>query len=87
MFRLTDKSRCAWFVYYITDGNYSVTFRNQIGGELFGAGGIKDGGMIDLSSYFTAANQDTAYIVPTASLSGPPKITNAFPKWDAFRIK
>ncbi|MDB5102726.1 MAG: hypothetical protein JWP91_415 [Fibrobacteres bacterium] len=74
-----DKSRCGWFVYYITDGNYSVTFKNQIGGELYGAGGAKDAGMIDLSGYFTAADQDTAYLVPTPYPVGAPKITNTYP--------
>ncbi|MDB5048738.1 MAG: hypothetical protein JWO30_1809 [Fibrobacteres bacterium] len=74
-----DKSRCGWFVFYITDGNYSVTFRNQIGGELYGAAGAKDGGMIDLSSYFSTDDKDTAFIVPTPYPVGAPKITNAYP--------
>jgi fibro-slime domain-containing protein len=74
-----NKSRCGWYVYYMQNGDTKVSFRNLQGGELYGAGGMKDAGIIDLTASLAADNQDTVFIVPTPFPVGVPKLYTTFP--------
>lgn len=74
-----NRSRCGWYVFYMQNGDTKVTFRNLQGGELYGAGGIKDGGIIDLAATLAPDNRDTVFIVPTPFPVGAPKLYTTFP--------
>jgi fibro-slime domain-containing protein len=77
-------TRCGWYLYYFSDDytatatSLPVSFNNIIGGETYGAGGIKDTKAIDLQAAF--ASSDTIFIVPDPLPGGPAKLLTAFPE-------
>ncbi len=74
-----NKSRCGWYVFYMQNGDTKASFRNLQGGELYGAAGLRDGGIIDLAATLAPDNQDTVFIVPNPFPVGPPKLFTTFP--------
>lgn len=77
-------ARCGWYLYYFSDdysaaaASLQVSFNNIIGGETYGAGGLKDTKGIELQTLF--ATHDTVFVVPDPIPGGPAKLLTNFPE-------
>jgi fibro-slime domain-containing protein len=72
-----DNKRCEWFFYPVTGTDYKVTFKNNIGTQRYGQGGLgATAASIDLTTFF--ATNDTAFITPTPYPNGSPVIKSGF---------
>ena len=74
----SDPKRCGWYYYPIMGNDFSVLFKNKLGAENYGAGGLKSAAALDLTARF-AGSQDTLWLLPTPQPDGAPDIRTTYP--------
>lgn len=74
----SDPKRCGWYYFPIMGNDFKLFFKNNVGAETFGAGGLGTNTVIDLSARFATA--DTIWLLPTPQPDGAPEIRTAYPE-------